>query len=401
MLSRSNTNSREFISLFSGCGGFDAGFKAAGFIPSRGLDNDSSAVENYRRNVGRCELVDLSNDHSFFSRLRKSIGLIIAGPPCQGFSTAGLRDPDDKRNDLLPLTGELCARLRPAVVVVENVAAALSGEHSRHWFALEGRLRSAGYRTHTSRCNAMELGMAQRRRRIFLFAWRTGRDIEFIWPSLVPSRLDHVLSGVEGEANHFPKPLLVGSKNYKIARRIGPGQKLCNVRGGVRSIHTWHIPEVFGRTTAAECEVLETIMRLRRSERRRDFGDADPILPNRVEQEVGVGARVSVRSLISKGYLRKVGKYIDLVHTFNGKFRRFRWDDVACTVDTRFGDPHLFLHPNEHRPFTVREAARIQGFPDQFIFTGSESDQFRLVGNAVPPAMAQAAAGIAKHLLGI
>jgi DNA (cytosine-5)-methyltransferase 1 len=108
-----------------------------------------------------------------------------------------------------------------------------------------------------------------------------------------------------------------------------------------------------------------------------------------------------VQSLIAKGYLRQVGQYIDLVHTYNGKFRRFRWDDIACTVDTRFGDPYLFLHPNEHRPFTVREAARIQGFSDSYVFAGSEVDQFRLIGNAVPPTMANAAAEIVNRILGI
>jgi DNA (cytosine-5)-methyltransferase 1 len=165
-------------------------------------------------------------------------------------------------------------------------------------------------------------------------------------------------------------------------------------------VHTWHIPEVFGATTAAECEMLETVMRIRRGERRRASGDADPVLPHRLEREFGRKTTRLIDSLKQKGYFRTIGRYVDLAHTFNGKCRRFRWDDIACTVDTRFGDPHLFLHPNEHRPFTVREAARIQGFPDGFVFNGADKDLFRLIGNAVPPTMATAVAKIVEQLMG-
>jgi DNA (cytosine-5)-methyltransferase 1 len=298
------------------------------------------------------------------------------------------------------LVAELAREFNPKVLVVENVTAVRSGQHAKYWNELEARLRMESYRTISLAGDAASMGMAQQRRRVFLFAWRTERSGDFSWPVKQRARLDHVLAGVEGLPNHDPRPLLANSKIIKIAKRIGPGQKLSNVRGGPRSVHTWNIPEVFGRTTAAECKFLETIMRLRRSERRRNFGDADPVLPERLAEVFGHDSVRHIQTLLAKGYLRNVGKYIDLVHTFNGKYRRFQWDNIACTVDTRFGDPHLFLHPNEHRPFTVREAARIQGFPDTFIFSGSERDQLRLVGNAVPPTMAEAAAGIVKQLVG-
>ena len=76
------------------------------------------------------------------------------------------------------------------------------------------------------------------------------------------------------------------------------------------------------------------------------------------------------------------------------------WDKPSHTVDTRFGAPRYFLHPNEHRGFTVREAARIQGFPDDYVFHGDEKFQYRLIGNAVPPPLARLAAEFAAHLLG-
>ena len=87
--------------------------------------------------------------------------------------------------------------------------------------------------------------------------------------------------------------------------------------------------------------------------------------------------------------MRKQSRYYDLTHTFNGKYRRLRWDAPAYTVDTRFGDPIYFLHPDQQRGFSVREAARIQGFPDDFVFSGSRRTQEELLGNAVPPPLAK------------
>jgi DNA (cytosine-5)-methyltransferase 1 len=390
--------SGRLVSLFCGCGGFDLGFQHLG-LRSLGFDIDKSAILHYRENVSpEAELLDLANVSLDFVS-GNQIDVMLAGPPCQGFSTVGKRDPNDERNRLLPLTGELAIRLRPKVLVLENVAAARTGEHARHWFRMDERLRLAGFKTHTVAANAATTGLAQTRRRLFLFAWTTRKEIQFEWPTAATGRLDHVLSGVETKPNHDPKPLIPGTRLYKISQRIGPGQKLSNVRGGTRSVHTWNIPEVFGETTAAECAVLESIMRIRRSERRRAFGDADPVSLERLVKDFGVSTRRLVNSLIRKGYLRHIGRHVDLVHTFNGKPRRFRWDDVASTVDTRFGDPHLFLHPNEHRPFTVREAARIQGFPDTYRFSGVAAEHFRLIGNAVPPAMAKAAATLVSLLI--
>lgn len=361
-------------------------------------DHCPDAVNHYQRNVcPRAERVDLTR---VAPQVTEAPDVVIAGPPCQGFSTAGKRDFADTRNHLLPLAGRLAAALKPKIIVIENVAAAASGAHRSYWEELEGFLKSQHYRTHTLLANAAEIGMPQSRRRLLLFAWRTKREIHFDIPSAQKGRLDYALNGVESLPNHEPEPLVPGSRDHRIACRIGPGQKLSNVRGGPRSIHTWNIPEVFGKTTAAECRMLELIMRLRRQERCRDFGDADPISVARLTKAFRGQALPLIRSLLGKGYLRKIGEDLDLCHSFNGKYRRFQWDDQACTVDTRFGEAQLFLHPNEHRPFTVREAARIQGFPDDYKFDCSKRTAFRLIGNAVPPPMGRMVAAFTKELLG-
>jgi DNA (cytosine-5)-methyltransferase 1 len=172
------------------------------------------------------------------------------------------------------------------------------------------------------------------------------------------------------------------------------------VRGGKNAIATWDIPEVFGHITEHERTVLELLRRLRRQERQRDYGDADPVSLDRLEAALGNRFHRILQRLIAKGYLKRVEGGIDLVGTFNGKFRRLAWDKPSCTVDTRFGSPRYFLHPTQQRGFTVREAARIQGFSDDYVFRGSEQAQYRIIGNAVPPPLGAMAAVFTKRLLG-
>ena len=101
--------------------------------------------------------------------------------------------------------------------------------------------------------------------------------------------------------------------------------------------------------------------------------------------------------LIKKGFVRKSSKdTYDLTRTFNGKYRRLSWDTPSPTVDTRFGDPNYFLHPENNRGFSVREAARIQGFDDDFTFSDSARDNYKMIGNAVPPPLSEIVAKMIK-----
>lgn len=390
----------KFASLFSGCGGFDIGFGTQGFRSTGAYDCDPDAIHNFAANIhGPTMQVDLTRG---IPNERSLIGIdaLIAGPPCQGFSTAGKRLVDDERNHLLTLTGLLARRIAPKVLVVENVAGAIAGAHSQYLQALQEIMRLSGYRTNVLCCQAADLGMAQLRRRILFFAWRTGREIQFSFHKTPSGSLRMALAGASKQCNHNPIPLPAHSKERKIAERIKPGQKLSNVRGGENAVPTWDIPEVFGRITKQERTVLELLRRLRRQKRQRDFGDADPVSHARLESALGGPFKRLVSTLVEKGYLRKVDGGIDLVGTFNGKFRRLAWDKPSCTVDTRFGSPRYFLHPSRPRGFTVREAARIQGFPDNYVFQGLEGAQFRLIGNAVPPPLGAIAAILVRRLLG-
>jgi len=383
-----------YLSLFSGCGGMDQGFEQAGFKGALSVDIDETALSvlsaNLKLNV---QNLDLScNDPEVIGQ----IDVLLAGSPCQGFSTAGLRNVDDPRNSLLLVAPRIAKKLQPKVIVAENVLGAISGAHAAFWDSLHQQLRALGYRTGDLRVDSSDFGVAQKRQRIFLIAWQKEVDHDLILTPKPKKVLADALGKIEGLQNHHPMLLKADSQDFKIASRIGQGQKLTNSRSGDLAIHTWQIPEVFGRTNKLEREVLETTLRLRRQVRRRDFGDADPVSAAFLRKQFGGEV---VQSLVNKGYLRKMGHYVDLTHTFNGKYRRQRLDSPTRTVDTRFGDHRLFLHPTENRAFTVREAARLQGFKDEFIFSGTLTQQFRMIGNAVPPPVAQSVAELVHRLL--
>ena len=383
------SNNLRFASLFCGCGGFDLGFVQAGYYCAAAYDNDPAVIAVHRANFrSPADICDLSNGAPLGHL--KGVDVLLAGPPCQGFSTAGKRDLNDPRNQLLLRAGEIALMLTPTVVIVENVTGVTKGEHKKYWNGLHGMLRGAGYQTTSLRCDVAKMGLAQRRTRMVLIAWNNGRPFRPELPTTPPATLRQALEGLSPDAiNHDVQQLEPSSELARIASHIRQGQKLCNVRGGPRSVHTWHIPDIFGRTTDRERQVLEAVLRLRRRLRRRDRGDADPIGASDVRRYIGGAVASDLQSLIRKGYIRKIGKLYDLTNTFNGKFRRLDWNSPSYTVDTRFGDPRYFLHPDQNRGFSLREAARIQGFPDDFVFSGPNRAQEIMVGNAVPPPLAQ------------
>ncbi len=377
-----------FIGLFSGCGGLDLGFEQAGFRSIAAFDADATATATYSDNLrGNADICDLSSLNSLKYSVRPDV--VIAGPPCQGFSTLGRRSATDPRNSLLIKAAVLAISCRPRAVLLENVAGVLSGTHRNYWLAARELLEAAGFATTEFRVVGTSFGLPQIRKRVILLA--SCRQIDDLQPrhECTQVGLESFLSGIDGLPNHSPRILRPGTSDYRIARRIEPHQKLCNVRGGDRSVPTWEIPEVFGEVTSRERAMLLLMQRLRRRKRLRSFGDADPVSLRDLNASFNGSAGSIVVRLQAKGYVRRLGRRFDLAHTFNGKYRRLSWKHPAPTVDTRFGQPRYFLHPEEHRGLSAREAARIQGFPDDFVFRGEPSTQMRMIGNAVPPPVAK------------
>ncbi|OED00956.1 hypothetical protein A9Z06_13545 [Rhizobium sp. YK2] len=378
----------------------DHGFEKLGFDVLEAFDFDAKAVATYNLNN---KPVAKHRELTSGSILGNSADVIIASPPCQGFSTAGgYRGEKDPRNELFLTAIDLIIAAKPKVAVIENVAALTNVKNRQLLDRALLTLRAAGYAADYTILQVEKFGVPQRRRRIFIVARKENRlfNLDAFGSGQANVSLRASLEGLdECMSGHLPRHLPEGSKHKAIALRIRQGQKLCNVRVSSNAVATWEIPEVFGPTTEPQKTVLRYIQRARRSERVRNYGDADPVSLETLQKGLGCEVEGQVEELLGLGYLRRVGDCIDLTNTFNGKFRRLSLDGLSPTVDTRFGDFRLFLHPTEHRGMTVREAARIQGFPDSFQFPAEERAAFRQVGNAVPPPVAASVASFVKELL--
>lgn len=395
-------NTYTYLSLFSGCGGFDHGFQKNNFKCIGAFDIDKHVVDVFNTNLsGQAHIHDLK-DKTLPFKLKGKIDVLISGSPCQGFSTMGKRKINDPRNSLLLTGGEMAVKLKVPVFICENVMGSHSGKHKKYWKELIELLKSNNYNIKMEKYSAYEFGIPQLRKRIILYAWKskTLEDFQSKPKSNRRVALSEVLSinSLKGISNHNLNYIPEGSSDYKIAASIKQGQKLCNVRGGPRSIHSWDVPEIFGDVNDEEIDFLTTIMRLRRQIRRRKNGDADPVLIQNLKKQFNGRTNILINSLLAKGYIKRInGEYVDLKNTYNGKYKRIDLNGLSPTVDTRFGSYKHFLHPLENRSFSVREAARIQGFEDSFIFSGPINKQYEMVGNAVPPSMSMFIAKTVKN----
>lgn len=382
------------LSVFSGSGGFDLGFLQEGIFSQQAIDIDHVACETYSRNLS--EVARVADLTSFVPSAETS-DVLLAGAPCQGFSTAGKRLLDDPRNALLMRVADIAIANQTKVLVVENVPAALSGQHRHLWVALEDRLRAAGYNVRRILLEGNKCGLAQRRKRLFLVCWKGSDCINLGIKNGGSISLRHALSGLApASETELVWPDSDG-KDAKILKHIKPGQKLSNVRLSDRSVSTWDIPEVFGFVSDAEKDILVAVARLRRRDRVRSYGDGDPVSIDRIGCFLNRGVTRDVRRLVQRGFLRELDGKFELTQTYNGRYRRLSWEDVSPTVDTRFGRVDLFVHPEHDRGFTAREAARVQGFPDDFVFLGKPKEKFTQIGNAVPPPMAAALATFVRE----
>lgn len=387
-----------YLSLFSGCGGFDEGFDQCGFECKGAFDNDATVIEVYKQNMqGPVFKHNLENTLLPINIEPGEIDVVLSGSPCQGFSTAGLRKLDDPRNNLLVAGGEIALKLRPKVFVAENVMGSLSGDHKMYWERLIRLFESAGYNIKFLVLEGEKVGLAQIRKRIFLIAWQGVSEVNFDIEHVGSKSLKEALDGVASLPNQNIYNEITDGKIKSLVSKIRPGQRLSNVRGGKNCIHTWDVPSVFGEVNNSEVSVLEAIRQLRRKVRRRKNGDSDPVSKENIELFIGRSIDQDLQLLLEKNYVRKVDDKYDLVHTYNGLYKRLVWEKPSMTVDTQFGNPRFFLHPEENRGLSVREAARIQGFRDSFIFSGPVEKQYKMIGNAVPPPMATIIAKVIKN----
>ncbi len=431
------------VSIFSGCGGFDLGFKQSGFDIVYACDWDASAVDCYARNLDpRVYRRDVTKKE-FHSDI-ENIGtcdIVLGGFPCQGFSKAGPKNANDTRNALYAEMRLAIAHLRPHIFIAENVDGISQNFQGAYLDRIVSEFGDLGYHVDHRILDAVTFGIAQHRRRIFFvgtrkdstaghsFTWpapthharhRNGEsrvpDGPFLWETMAhkrPTRSDKPLTISDAigdlcelDAGVPDHCVATWPRHYdSVFAAIKEGQKLCNVRHAATSVYTWGIPEVFGQVSERERFILETIAQHRRHKRYGNIPNGNPIPISEIERLSNLSdIELEVKTLLEKGYLKTCGDGFDLKGAMfcSGMFKRPKWNEPAPTVLTNFYNPRYFIHPLRNRPFTLRECARLQGFPDNFLFLNENVDLvsgYRLVGNAVPPPISrQFAAAVAAYL---
>ncbi|MGW5031112.1 DNA cytosine methyltransferase [Streptomyces nigra] len=360
------------VDLFSGAGGLSLGLKQAGWQVAAAVDADARALETHAANFPGLSLhLDLGNpeDRERLVKLLQpaSIDLVAGGPPCQPFSRAGRskirslvqkhgRDPYDRRKELWVAYLDIVLALRPRAVLMENVPDMGLGDDFFVTRTIEDKLQQEGYVTQVRLVDAWAYGVPQHRKRLILLARNDTDRLE--WPESVKKR-----TSLRDAIGDLPS--------------IGEGET------GGRAL------------TYSEPGSLPTFAQQMREQ-------ASPgIVYDHMTRHVRSDDREIFEGMTSRTLYRDIPAHLRRYGTehFKDKYKRLDWNELSRTITAHIAkDGYGYIHPEQHRTLSVREAARIQTFPDWFRFAGVRSDAFRQIGNAVPPMLGQAAAEALRPL---
>jgi len=384
------------------------GFKLAWMKPVGALDIFDSGIETYKKNFRETPKENIvcadASKNNIVKKFQKEtslkpgdVDIIIGGPPCQGFSTMGrikiaslvkngqrngrssdARFIDDKRNHLYKSFIKFVKWFKPKAIVMENVLGMVSYKEGQVVKQIKEDFKRSGYpNVDWKVLNAVEYGVPQFRRRIFFVATKKGDDI--LWPSpthLPKSEFDRKSSG--SDANDY----------VTVSDAIGDLPALALPKEGIRQKYS-----VRRYRKLPECEFQKWARgkgktshnNITRWHRKKDV---------EVFKNMKPGGRWSD---LSDSDRKKIG-YSD--KSFLDKWKRLPKNQPSWTVVSHLHkDGYMYIHPTQQRTISVREAARLQSFPDDFIFYGSRTAQFKQVGNAVPPLLAMAIAKNVKKMI--
>ncbi len=382
----------KVLDLFAGAGGFSLGFHWAGFHTAVAIDHHPAAVETLEVNFGHNGTLSLMKDLATFtpkelkSHLRQigrgdEFDMIIGGPPCQGFSKVGrgklrsLRstsgvscETKDPRNGLFRRFLDFVDFFRPAVFVMENVPGMLSHGGKNVADQVQSEMTSLGYNVSWSLLNAAHFGVPQVRERLFFIATREDRKQQFNFPK-----------STDADGSPLYKPVTVKDAIGDLPR-IGNG-----AREWIIKYRAFKKPSDYAtrmRRDADQETVFDHVSRLHNAQDLEAF------------------------SLMPEG-----GKYVDLParlkryrdDIFEDKYRKLFWKRQSWCVTAHLGrDCYSHIHPAQPRTVSVREVARLQSFPDSFYLGGNLGEKYKILGNAVPPLLAEKIAlAIKSQLFGV
>lgn len=335
-----SANKPMVVELFAGAGGLGKGFSKAGYQIAVAVEKDRNSAQTYRLNhpgtpvlEADIKLLDVEDLRRFIFRA-DDISVLMAGPPCQGYSVAGKRDPADPANLLYEEVTRFAKMLQPRIVLLENVLGLRKVNGVDFASKIRDAIQKVGYEVEGPiKLEASRFGVSQNRSRLVYLARRA--DL--------------------GSAPFPPDPTHVPA-DEEIAS------------------NSTHLP----RTPTLE-EILEDLPDF-------DIG---------INMESGIMNEVPIYNASTMAHSQHVVEKISQISPREGPISYRRLDRRAAQTLVA-GHRALPVHPWKDRTISVREAARIQGFPDDFVFAGPRSSQPLQVANAVPPPMAEV---LARHLL--
>jgi len=352
----------KLVDLFCGAGGMTLGFTeffGHHFQPVWANDFNKYCIDTYNQNFGRHgvygDIVDILNDPSVDI---PEADVVIGGPPCQGFSLLNKNRDNDPRRQLWRQYLEVVRRVKAKVFVIENVPQLLGTEENAQIIATAKKLGFTKF--WQDKVCAADYGVPQARWRAIIIGSKT------VDPALVfPPRKTHYNPGYRGTEKD---PSLFDEKDF-----LSAPEKWQTVRDAIEDL-----PVPVGTDIRKAAPPLDL-----------HFG-RNPI-PSSLKRYKAIPKEGMNRfdlqrlapELTPKCWINKKSGGTDL-------FGRMWWDRTALTIRTEFFKPEKgrYLHPKQHRPITHREAARIQTFPDKFVFKGTKTEIARQIGNAVPPVFA-------------
>jgi DNA (cytosine-5)-methyltransferase 1 len=364
------------VDLFCGAGGLSLGLRDAGFAVLVGADNDALSVETHTANIGGLGYTgDLSDPRPFVRQLRRwgirRVDLVAGGVPCQPFSRAGRakirslvrtgnRPEHDPRADLWESFLEVVKVLRPRAVLLENVPDLAAWNEGAVLQSLSDSLRELGYATDAVILDAHRYMVPQHRARLFLVGRRAG--IAFEWPE--PARGEVTVRDAIGDLPPVPPAHRLERTPYSL-----PATTLQRrLRRDVAVEDAAWIDDHITRDVRADDAEAYAILR-----------------PGRTYTELP----------------ERLRRY--RADIFHDKYNRLAWDGLSRSITAHLAkDGYWYIHPEQDRTLSVREAARLQTFPDWFRFSGRPSRRYHQIGNAVPPLLAEAigaelAAALRRH----
>lgn len=399
-------NKLTFIDLFAGCGGFSEGFYNQGFNSRAHVDIDQPCcdtlserlrIKGYSENKIKSNVIcgDLTKSTTH-KQLEESINdrlvdVVVGGPPCQAFSSVGrAQDPysmrNDPRNYLFKNYMEILEKFNPKFFVFENVSGLLSAKPNGNFIFPEIiRDMSQNYSVCDEKeiilLNSSHYGVPQVRKRVILIGVRKdlGIDAINVYKKIQKTHYSPKMEA-RGEQNGLKKYLTVKDAIFDLPK-LKPGEGHEEI-----DFSTDQNNNYVGLMRAKKLNILYNHVARRHNEK---------------DQE-----RYKILSKNKWQLKDLVNVRPDLVHHdpkhFGNRYTVQSFDKPGRTVVAHlYKDGNLFIHPDfrQQRTFTVREAARIQSFPDDFKFIGSRTNQFKQVGNAIPPLMAEQIAKAIRHFL--